>query len=267
MNDTVTTEMDGHVAVVTLNREEKKNAINLDMFEAIADTGDQLSKDSAVRAVVLRGAGDTFCAGIDTSVFQGGGIAAVASGAMAPRGGSPANMFQSAAYVWRELPVPVIAAINGVAFGGGLQIALGADIRFAAADARFSIMEIKWGLIPDMAISTTLRHVMPIDRIKELAWTGRELDGKAALDAGLVSAVKEDPYLAALELAADIAAKSPDAIRAMKRLLNESWQNSEEDSLRQEAKLQMSVIGKPNQLESVMANLQGRAPEFSDPEP
>jgi enoyl-CoA hydratase/carnithine racemase len=266
MNDTVRTEIDSHVAIVTLNRASKKNAINQEMFEALAETGDKLAKDPSVRAVVLHGAGDVFCAGIDTTVFQGGGLSEITSGLMAPRGGSLANTFQTAAYVWRELPVPVIAAIKGVAFGGGLQIALGADIRYATADAQFSIMEIKWGIIPDMAISTTLRHVMPVDRIKELAWTGRVLNGVEALESGLISAIKDDPYLAALELAGEIAAKSPDAIRAIKRLVNESWQNTEAESLRLEAKLQMSVIGSTNQVEAVMANMQGRAAEFSDPE-
>ncbi len=266
MNDVVTTEIDAHIAIVTLNRPDKKNAIDLAMFEALSDAGDALANNSSVRAVVLRGAGSVFCAGIDTAVFQGGGLSEVASGAMAPRGGSPANMFQSAAYTWRALPVPVIAAVEGIAFGGGLQIALGADIRYATADCRFSIMEIKWGIIPDMAISTTLRHVMPVDRIKELAWTGRILDGNEAQAAGLITAVKTDPYAKALELAGEIAAKSPDAIRAIKRLMNESWQNTEADSLRQEARLQMSVIGTANQMEAVMANLQGRAPDFADPE-
>ena len=266
MNDTVKTEINAHVAVVTLNRAGKKNAINLEMFEALAATGDEIASDSSIRAVVLRGAGGVFCAGIDTAVFQDGGLAEISSGAMAPRGSSPANMFQSAAYVWREIPVPVIAAIEGVAFGGGFQIAMGADIRYATAGARFSIMEIKWGIIPDMAITTTLRHVMSVDRIKELAWTGRVLDAAEALDAGVVSAIKDDPYSAALELAGDIAAKSPDAIRAIKRLLNEAWQNTEADSLRLEAELQMSVIGTPNQAEAVLANLQRRTPDFADPE-
>lgn len=268
MNDTVKTEIDGHVAVVTLNRPDKKNAINLDMFHAITAAGDELKSNRAVRAVVLTGAGDSFCAGIDVAAFQDGALAEVVKGGgMAAREGSPANTFQSPAYVWRELPVPVIAAVQGVAFGGGLQIAAGADIRYSSADTRFSIMEIKWGLIPDMAITTTLRHIMPLDRVKELAWTGQVLDGHAAQRCGLVTAVKEDPYLAALELATAIASKSPDAIRGIKRLLNESWQNSEAESLRHEAELQMSIMGHANQVEAVMANLAGRPAEFSDPEP
>ena len=261
MNDIVKTEINGHVAIVTLNRPEKKNAINLDMFHAITAAGDALKANPAVRAVLLTGAGDSFCAGIDVAAFQDGGLGeAVTTGGMEPRNGSAANTFQSPAYVWRELPVPVIAALQGVAFGGGLQIAAGADIRYASADARFSIMEIKWGLIPDMAITTTLRHVMSVDRVKELAWTGAVFDGRAAKDYGLVTELKEDPYLAALELATEIASKSPDAIRGIKRLLNKSWQNSEAESLRQEAEIQMSVMGQANQVESVMAYLPGRTP-------
>jgi enoyl-CoA hydratase/carnithine racemase len=255
-------EIDGHIAIVRLNRPQKHNAIDLDMFEEITETGGRIAGDSNVRAVVLTGAGDHFCAGIDLSVFQGEGIVAAGSGRMDAINESPANFFQKAAFAWREIPVPVIAAIRGVAFGGGLQIALGADIRYARADAQFSIMEIKWGLIPDMAISVTAHHLMPVDKVKELAYTGQVISGSEALAAGLVTAVKDDPLAAAVDLAGRIARRSPDAIRGIKKMFDESWHSGTADSLRREAEVQMSVMGRPNQLEAVQANMQKRKPEF-----
>lgn len=265
MNDRVKVEIDRHVALVTLDRAEKKNAVDHAMFEAIIDTGERLAQDTAVRAVILRGAGNNFCAGIDISTFQNVGDGPELADSLAPRPTSPANLFQSAAYVWRELPVPVIAAIEGYAFGAGLQIALGADIRYATPDARLSVMEIKWGIIPDMAISATLRDVVPVDRVRELAYTGRIVDGAEAAALGLVTRAEEDPLHAARAIAADIAGKSPDAIRAIKRLIAEGWQESPERSLRREAELQLSVMSSANHREAVMANLHKRDPEFQDP--
>ena len=262
MGDRVTVEIKDHVAEVTLNRPDKHNAVDLAMFEALIAAGDTLAQDADVRAVVLGGAGDNFCAGIDLSVFQGSGLAGLDKNAFKPRDGSPANFFQSAAYVWRELPVPVIVAIEGVAFGAGLQIALGADIRYAAPDARLSIMEIKWGIIPDMAITVTLRDVMPADHAKQLSFTGRIVSGIEAGTIGLITAVHDDPLVAAREIASEIAGKSPDAIRAIKTLINASWHDSVEGALQREAMLQISVLGKPNQTEAVTANLEKRAPNF-----
>ena len=264
MGDRVTVEIENHIAEVTLNRPDKHNAVDFAMFEALIEAGDTLAQDVDVRVVVLRGAGANFCAGIDLSVFQGSGLTGLNKDAFKPRDGSPANFFQSAAYVWRALPVPVIAAINGVAFGAGLQIALGADIRYATADARLSIMEIKWGIIPDMAITATLRDIMPADQAKQLAYSGRIVSGSEAGTIGLITAVHDDPLGAANELATEIAGKSPDAIRAIKALINTSWQGTVESALQREAKLQISVMGKPNQIEAVAANLEKRAPNFQD---
>jgi len=263
MTDPVLISIDGHIAQVVLNRPEKHNAVSLDMFDALGDAYEQLASNRSVRAVVLHGEGPNFCAGIDVDIFRQAGLAIDAQ-SMAPGRVSPANKFQRAAYVWRELPIPVICAISGVAYGAGLQIALGADLRYARADARLSIMEIKWGLIPDMGISTTLRDILPADRIKELAWSGRSVGGEEALRLGLVTALHDDPLGAALETAAAISAKSPDAIRAMKRLVNSAWQMSEKDALLLEAELQLGVLGKANQLEAVMANVEKREPKFRD---
>jgi enoyl-CoA hydratase/carnithine racemase len=262
MSDPLTVSIDDQVATVILNRPDKANAVNLEMFDALAAVGRELAENRSVRAVVLAGAGDNFCAGIDVSLFQGG--LEFGRSDMRPVGDSPANRFQAPAYVWRELPVPVICALHGVAFGAGLQIALGADIRYARPDARLAIMEIKWGLIPDMAITTTLRGILPLDTVKELAWSGRPVSGEEALAMGLVTALHEDPLAAAAETAAAICAKSPDAIRAMKRLFNSAWRLTDAEALALEAELQLGVMGKKNQLEAVMANLQKRAPEFDD---
>jgi len=264
MTKRVTVSIVDHVARVTLNRPDKHNAVDLQMFLELADVGQQLAKDKSVRAVVLHGAGENFCAGIDIGIFQQEDPV-ISAEAMAPCDGSPANLFQRAAYIWRELPVPVICAIQGVAYGAGLQIALGADLRFATPDARLSIMEIKWGLIPDMAISTTLRGLMPIDLAKSLAWSGKVIGGDEALRLGLLTELHDDPVHAAGETAHSIASKSPDAIRAAKQLINESWALPEAEALRLEARLQISILGRENQIEAVKANLEGRVPVFSNP--
>ena len=263
MSNPVKISVEDHIAEVTLNRPEKANAVNLEMFDALREAGTELAGNKSVRAIVLHGAGENFCAGIDTSIFQDPDVDIGASW-FAPLDDSPANRLQSPAYIWREVPVPVICAMHGVAYGAGLQIALGADLRYARPDASLSIMEIKWGLVPDMAITTTLRDILPVDRVKELAWTGRQLNGNEALAEGLVTALHDDPLAAAMEAAAAIRMKSPDAIRGMKQLFNTAWRLSDAEALAMEAKAQLGVMGKKNQLEAVMANLQKRAPNFDD---
>lgn len=263
MTDRVLLSVENHVATVTLNRPDKHNALDLEMFAALAEVGEQIMGEPSVRAVVLEGAGPNFCAGLDLGIFQGGD-SAISPESMVPCEGSPANLWQRAAYVWREVPVPVICAITGIAYGGGTQIALGADLRFAAPDARLSVMEIKWGIIPDMGITTNLARCMPADRLKELALTGRIVSGAAAFDLGLVTAVHDDPGRAARETAADIAAKSPDAIRAIKHLFDSAWGLPAAETLKLEARLQQGLLGTPNQVEAVMANIEGRDPEFAD---
>ncbi len=267
MSERVTIQIRDHVAEVALNRPEKYNALDREMFEAIIEAGESLAGRKDVRAVVLRGEGGNFSAGIDTSTFtqpQEGGPGFAAE-AMQPRGDTPANQFQSPAWVWKALPVPVIAALEGVVFGGGLQIALGADIRYAAPDARLSVMEIKWGLIPDMGLTHTLRGIMPLDRLKELTYSGRIVDGRQAAELGLVTAVKSDPLKAARGLAAEIANRSPDAIRASKRLLEEVFAGDGAAGLALEAELQSGLMLQPNQIEAVMANVEKRSPRFRDP--
>jgi len=219
---------------------------------------------------VLSGEGRAFSAGLDFSSFQsmaGGSRSGGAAPNLLSRGdaSSPANFAQRAAWIWTEVPVPVIAAVHGVAYGGGLQIALGADLRFVTPDAKLSVMEIKWGLVPDMSGTQTLRRLVRLDVAKELTFTGRIVSGTEAVELGLATRVAADPRAAALEAAAEIAAKSPDAIRAAKRLLDASGVVSVAEGLHLEEQLQLGLIGRGNQIESVRANLEKRAPRFEDP--
>jgi enoyl-CoA hydratase/carnithine racemase len=251
-----------------LNRPDKLNALDQAMFDALVATGKALAADRALRAVVLSGEGRAFCAGLDFASFM-----AMASGGQERRArslldrdeGSPANLAQQAAYVWTSLPVPVIAAVHGFAYGGGLQIALAADLRLVHPDAQLSVMEIKWGLIPDMTGTQTLRHLVRLDVAKELTFTGRLVSGREAAALGLATRVSETPRDDALALAREIAGKSPSAIRAGKRLLNRSVDVGLRDGLRLEEEIQLGLIGQPNQLEAVQANMEKRAPRFKDP--
>lgn len=263
MSDRIIVEVRDRIARVALNRPDKHNAVDRRMFDALIETGSALADDRSLRAIVLHGTGDNFCAGIDVSVFQNGSEG-VDPSTMQPRDGSPANYYQSAAYVWRELPVPVIASLHGAVFGAGLQIALGADVRFVSADAKLSIMEIKWGIIPDMGITTTLPGLMAFDKAAEMAWSGRIVDGQEAAGLGLVTMVVDDPLASAMDLARRIAAKSPEAIRAIKTLFKEGWADREAALLRREAELQIKVMASPNQKEAVLANMEKRAPDFDD---
>ncbi len=252
-----------HVATVTLNRGDRHNALDEAMFEQIIGAADRLAQLPGVRAVVLHGAGPSFCSGLDVASLTaaGDGLRGVADRV---RGEVP-NWFQRAAHAWLALPMPVIAAVHGTCFGGGLQIALGADIRIAAPDARLSVMEVKWGLIPDMSITRTLPRLVSIDVAKELTYTGRVFNGAEAQGLGLVTRVTTDPWTAARGLAAEIASRSPDATRAAKRLYEESWTAPPERTLALEAELQLSLIGSPNQMAAVAAGVSREPPAFADP--
>jgi enoyl-CoA hydratase/carnithine racemase len=263
MTDSVTTEVQDKVAHVRLNRPEKNNAVNLAMFEELIAAGERIAADSGIRAVVLSGAGKNFCSGIDVSLFAASEPQQLMQ-MMAPQEPSPANLFQRAAFVWKEVPVPVLCAIHGVAFGAGLQIALGADLRYATPDAQLSVMEIKWGLVPDMAISAVARHCVRLDTLCELAWTGRIVTAGEAAGIGLVTSVQEDPLAYASNAADVIAGRSPDAVRAMKQLFQQAWQLPVREALALEAKLQMGLMGKANQREAVAANIERREPRFDD---
>lgn len=262
-------EVSDGVADVRLDRPEKLNALDLPMFEALVGALERLAGDRSVRAVVLSGEGRGFCAGLDFSSFQAmasGGGASLSSRLGERSGGRPTNLAQRAAYGWAELPVPVIAAIHGVALGGGLQIALGADIRIVAPDAALSVLEIRWGLVPDMSGTYTLRQLVGADVAKELTFTGRMVSGQEALALGLATRVSADPRAEALELGHRIAGSNPHAIRAAKRLLNQSGTVPLERQLRDESSEMKALIGTPNQIEAVKAYFEKRPPRFVDPE-
>ncbi|WP_213742657.1 crotonase/enoyl-CoA hydratase family protein [Bradyrhizobium sp. dw_411] len=269
MDDRVSVSISEGVADVRLARADKMNALDAAMFEALVATCDRLGREKGLRAVVLSGEGRSFCAGLDMNRFAamkeggGSGIAGGETRDLTPRTHGLANFPQQAVWGWRQLPVPVIAAIQGVAFGGGFQLALGADMRFLAPDARMSIMEIKWGLIPDMAGTPILASLVRDDILRELTYTGRIFSAQEAMSYGLATRICDDPRAAALKVAREIAGKSPDAIRAAKRLLN-NLSVDPAAALQAESVEQMKLMGARNQLEAVRANIEKRAPRFAD---
>ena len=216
--DRVLVSVTDHVATVTLNRPDKRNGLDLAMFEGIVGVGEALAKDASVRAVVLEGAGKMFCAGLDWGAFLAMGDQAGPK-LLARDAASPANVAQRVGWIWQELPVPVIASLHGAALGGGFQIALGADVRIAHPDTQLSVMEIKYGLIPDMSITQTLLRLARPDVVSELLYTGRVLTAAEGAPLGLVTRLSDDPREAAHTLAREIAKKSPHALRAGKQLL------------------------------------------------
>jgi enoyl-CoA hydratase/carnithine racemase len=266
LSDRVTIEIADGVAEVMLNRPDKLNAADPAMFDAIIAAGERLGQTAGLRAVVLGGAGRGFCAGLDRAGFEAmaGGGAGQKLGDIVARTHGIANAWQQAVYVWRMLPVPVIAAIHGVALGAGFQIALGADMRYVAPDARLAILEIKWGLIPDMTGIALMRELARSDVIRELAMTGRIFSGADALTYGFATGLHADPLAAARSTASEIAARSPEAVRAVKRLLNSASDADAAAILLAESKEQAALIGSPNQIEAVRAAMEGRPGRFAD---
>ena len=263
----VTVEISNGVADVRMNRPGKRNALDGAMFAGLVTAGERLKSEPGVRAVVLSGAGPDFCAGLDFGSFaamrDGERLSALVE---LPPGTGPARAAgQRAAYVWTEIPVPVIAAVTGNALGGGLQIALGADIRIVAPDARMSVLEIRWGLVPDMTGSQLLPELVGRDVAKELTFSGRVVRGEEAVALGLATRVDPDPHKAALELARIIADRSPDAIRAAKRLLDLAGRVGLEVGFAAEQQEIGALIGSPNQAEAVAAEFGQRPPRFTDP--
>ncbi|MCE0766419.1 crotonase/enoyl-CoA hydratase family protein [Pseudonocardia kujensis] len=262
----VTVEITDGVADVRLARPEKRNALDPAMFAALVTTGERLRTEPGLRAVVLSGEGPDFCAGLDFGSFRamrdGQRLSATAD---LPPGDGPAKATgQRAAHVWTALPVPVIAAVTGNALGGGLQIALGADIRIVAPDAVLSVFEVRWGLIPDMTGTQVLPELVGRDKAKELTFTGRKVSGEEAVAIGLATRLDADPRTAALELAREIAGFDPHAVRAAKRLLEASGRVPVEEQLAAEQTEIGALIGSPNQKEAVAAGFEKRAPRFAD---
>jgi enoyl-CoA hydratase/carnithine racemase len=265
MNDRTRLTIKDGIAEVRLMRPDKMNALDPAMFEAIVSTGEQLRNDSNVRAVVVSGEGRAFCAGLDVerimAAARGEPILPFAD--LTKRTHGIANLAQHLVWLWRELPVPVIAAVHGIAYGGGFQLALGADLRYVAPDTRFAIVETKWGLVPDMAGTVLMRNLARDDIVRELTYTARVFSAEEALDYGFVTRIVADPRAAALASARDIASRSPDAIRAAKRLLNLAMDCDAATGLAAETAEQSMLLGTPNNVESVMGNLENRLPRWS----
>ncbi len=272
MSDRITVSIDNGVADVRLNRPDKRNALDREMFDALVDTSASLAADSSLRCVVLSGEGASFCAGLDFGSFQGmadsgpressndgtDGVTDAGEGRITHHG-------QQAVYGWTELPVPVIAAVKGHALGGGIQLALGADIRIVAPGTKMSVLEIRWGLVPDMTGTQALVNLVGLDVAKELTFTGRMVEAEEAVDIGLATFLDDDPHARAMAMAHEIASKSPHAVRAAKRLFNEAPKVSVAEGFAMERAEIGKLIGSPNQVESIKAFFDKRDPEFSDP--
>ena len=258
------------VAQVTLSRPEKMNALDVAMFDALLAVGERLTHWPGLRAVVLHGEGRAFCAGLDMSRFDAMASGQSAQGAgsdlgrLTPRTHGEANRYQQVAWQWRNLPVPVVAAIHGVALGGGLQVALGADLRYVTADARLSVLELQWGLVPDMAGMALLRELVRGDVARELTFSARMVSGEEAVQLGLATRVCADPLQEALDFVRAVSRRNPDAVRAAKRLLNQMQQASTAHILLAESVEQGNLLGSANQREAVAAALGKRSAVFTD---
>ena len=268
MSDRIKVQIDNGIADVRLVRAEKMNALDEAMFAALVETGEKLKADGGLRAIVLSGEGRAFCAGLDTSNFarmsenKASNNPSDSRRTLSDRTNGIANRAQYAVWVWREMPVPVIAAVHGVAFGGGFQIALGADIRYVAPGTRMSVMEAKWGLVPDMSGMAIMRRLAREDIVRELTYTARIFTAEEALAYGFATRVCENPRDAALATAREIALKNPQAIRAAKRIINNYSDADAGPILLAESVEQSALIGSPNQVEAVTAQLQNRPPRF-----
>lgn len=256
----VSIEYENNVAQVRLTRPDKMNALDDAMIKAIIAAGEEVAASDA-RAVVLSGEGRSFCAGLDVASFAK--LAGMdAESWLMNRSHGEANEVQAVAMVWRNVSVPVVAALQGAVYGGGLQLALGADIRIAAPDTKMSVMEMKWGLVPDMGGMALLPSLMRSDVLRLLTYTARSVGVEQAERWGLVTEIADDPLAVALSLAEEIAGRSPSAIRAAKRLIDVAEAAPRDEVLLAESSEQAALIGKPDQMEVIAAQMQGRAPVF-----
>jgi enoyl-CoA hydratase/carnithine racemase len=258
----VTFDVKDHIAYVSLNRPEKHNGLDLPMFKQLIDTAKKITRDKSIRAVILTGEGDSFCAGLDFKAVS-------KKPSMIPQlflkfPWTQWNDFQKVALIWRNIPVPVITAIKGNCFGGGLQIALGSDYRIARPDSSLSVMEIKWGLIPDMSGTVTLTTLTRYDIAQELTMTGRKFSGEEAYEYGIVSKLSDNPMEDAIKLAKTIAEKSPDAISATKFLFRKTWKANPVTALLWERWTQMRLLGRKNQRIALKNGLSGKNDPFVD---
>lgn len=271
MSDRVKISIADGVADVRFNRPDKRNALDGEQFAAIEAAGEELKATDGLRAVVLSGEGESFCAGLDVSMFAGLADGAASGDRSAARGnpgdlppGRITHRGQQICWVWQELPVPVIAAVQGHALGGGFQIALGADIRIAHPDTKWSVREVHWGLVPDMTGTFMLSRLVRSDIARELTYTARVIDGREAHELGLVTRLSEQPYDDAMALAHEIAGRSPGAVRGSKALFNHLFAQDAAEQFALERQVIGEQIGSPNQIEAVKANVEQRAPHFAD---
>ena len=269
----VRVDHDAGVAHVRLTRADKRNALDGAMFQAIAQAGERLKNDLSVRAVVVSGDGPSFCAGLDFGSFQAMGSGGNGSGSNASQNGADigamaegriTHLAQQIAWVWQEVPVPVVAALAGHALGGGMQLALGADIRIAHPDTKLSMREVHWGLIPDMTGTLMLSRLVRDDVMKDLVFTGRILPASEGAALGLVTRLSNDPVADALAVAREIAGRSPEAVRGAKRLINRLSNAGAAEHFSAEREIIFKLIGSPNQVEAITANFENRAPKFTD---
>ncbi len=276
MSERVTISIRNGVADVRLNRPEKRNALDGEQFLAIAAAGERLKREPGVRCAVISGEGASFCAGLDFSSFQSMASADGAIGSQAEGDGQDGNpgamvegqithLGQQVAWAWQEVPVPVIAAVHGHALGGGIQIALGTDVRIVHPQTQMSVREVFWGLVPDMTGTFVLSRLVRPDVAKELTFTARVFSGEEAYALGLATRLSETPYDDAMALAAQIAGNSPDAVRGAKALFNGLVNAGAAEQFADERRVIGSLIGSPNQVECVMASFEKRQPAFVDP--
>ncbi len=262
MTDRVALTVSDQIARITLNRPDRHNGVDMPMLKEMAHVQKALRRDRRIRAAVLHGAGPSFCAGLDVKSLLLDRKTML--GALLRLCSPWRNLFQSWSLGLRELPFPVVAAVHGNCFGAGIQLALGADLRVAAPDANLSVMEMRWGLIPDMGGSVLLRELMPIDQAKSLIMSGRILSAHEALQLGLVTKVVADPLEAAEALARELSDGSPDAVAAGKFLLQRAWQASDGAALRLERYWQRRLIGRANQRIAVRRQLRpDKAPPYA----
>ena len=273
-NDRVKVSIEGGIADVRLDRADKRNALDPAMFDAIARAGKDLVSNKEIRAVVLSGSGASFCAGLDFASFQsmanGGSSSSETksnsgenAGAMQP--GAITHLAQQICWVWQEVPVPVIAAIQGHALGGGMQLALGTDIRIAHPDTQFAMREVHWGLIPDMTGTLMLSRLVRDDVAKDLVFSARVISGTEAHQLGVVTRLTDSPLETAMQIASEIAERSPDAVRGAKALINRLSNAGAAEHFAEERKIIYSLIGKPNQVEAVTSNFEKRPASFVSP--
>ncbi len=270
MSDRVLVAITDGVADVRFNRPHKRNALDAEQFVAIAEAGERLITEPGLRAVVVSGAGGSFCAGLDFAFF--GQMAGGEGTGADDRRGNPGtltergltHLAQQTCWVWQEIPVPVIAALHGHALGGGMQIALGSDIRIAHPDTKLSVRELHWGITPDMTGTFVLSRLVRTDVARELTYTARVFDAREGYELGVVTRLSESPYDDAVALARQIAERNPDGVRGAKALFNRMFTEGAAEQFAEERRVISSLIGTPNQVEAVTANLENRSPLFSD---